>query len=453
MAFDYPRLLGRLVNRPLLVTPEKAQILLGVVAPRAKMHGVLVREDNEPVMLSDLSANALTGDRRERKIYRMVESVAVIPVEGSLVHKLGTLDPYSGMTGYDGIATKLNMAASDPDVRAILLDVDSPGGEVSGCFDLADQVHRVRASKPVWAVATESAYSAAFALASQAERVFVPRTGGLGSVGVVCMHADFSRALEEAGVTVTLIHAGAHKVDGNPYAPLPDEVRDRVKADCEAVRVLFADTVARGRGLDTKAVLSTEARCLNAGESVEAGFATDIGTYEQAMTALLDHLAGPGRTTGAAAAARKTAKGKKTTMAKRAKAANRAAEDQTEDKENAEVEEDEDPEAETDEQEEEAESEEDEKDAVAKAVAKDRKRTASIMGLAEAKGREALAGELAASGLSVDQARRALKAAPKGGGLAGAMAGLGNVELGHGGAEARGNGWGAAAQRVFGSKK
>ena len=130
-------------------------------------------------------------------------------------------------------------------VRGIALEIDSFGGEVAGVFDLADAIRAARKAKPVWAFVTEQAFSAGDALASQADRIILPRTGAVGSIGVVVMHADLSGQLSDAGVAVTLIHSGAHKVDGNPYAPLPDPVRARIQGEIDSIRTLFAQILFR----------------------------------------------------------------------------------------------------------------------------------------------------------------------------------------------------------------
>ncbi len=259
---NLPRLMSRVFNVPLAIFPPKAEVIVAALAQRigiARLDGLqasLAGEEFERVR----QAAVESGLPAPRKAYTMVGGVAVVPVEGTLVAKLGGLDPWSGMTGYDQIRLKVALAIEDPDVKAILLDIDSPGGEVSGCFDLADMIHAARGAKPIWAVLSEMACSAAYAIASAAERVAMPRTGLAGSIGVVMMHVDWSEALAESGIKVTLIHAGAHKVDGNPYEKLPAAVRDALAADCEACRRLFAATVARNRGLGVDAVLKTEAQ-------------------------------------------------------------------------------------------------------------------------------------------------------------------------------------------------
>ncbi len=462
MPFNYERLLSRLLNRPLLVTPQRAQSLLGVLAPRAGLKGQLVRADEgdgqAPVMLADLDAGRFDRDGHEHKVFDEVEGVAVIPVVGTLVAKLGSLDPWCGMTGYDGLLVKLREAAADPAVRGILLDVESPGGEVhSSLEELALAIHSARAAKPVWAVMSDYGYSAAYWLASQADRVVLPPTGGAGSVGVVCLHADVSRMLDEAGITVTLIHAGAHKVDGNPYQPLPEAVRDEIAAECEAIRTRFAAEVSRGRGLDPALVTATEARCYMGQAAVAAGLADQVMTPEEAFLAFLDELSGPDARTGADAAAQ-TANARETadmaprsqaaTMAAHAANARRRAEEEEEDEKKGRAE-DVPPEDEEEKAEDEKKKEKEEK----KAVASDRARIKAIIDAPAARGREALARHLALdTDMTAEQAAKALAAAPKASGLAEAMGKIGNEELGIGGTPASAaDGWAASRARVFGA--
>ena len=147
----------------------------------------------------------------------MVDGITVIEIAGTLVHRGAWIGQSSGLTSYEGIAAQLQAAIADPAIRGIALDIDSFGGEVAGAFDLADRIRAARAQKPVQAFVADHALSAAYVLASQADRITLPRTGAVGSIGVVAMHSDMSGALDQKGIAVTLIHAGARKVDANPY--------------------------------------------------------------------------------------------------------------------------------------------------------------------------------------------------------------------------------------------
>ena len=139
--------------------------------------------------------------------------IAVIPITGTLVRRTVGLEAQSGLTSYASLAEQVQQAVADPSVRAILLDLDSPGGEAGGVFDLADQIYEARQVKPVWAVTNEDAFSAAYALAASAERLYVTRTGGVGSIGVVAMRLDQSQADADEGLKYSHIFAGAHKND------------------------------------------------------------------------------------------------------------------------------------------------------------------------------------------------------------------------------------------------
>jgi signal peptide peptidase SppA len=284
---NYPHLAQKLFNVPLAITPQKAEIVMAALADRFGL-ARLFHADGRVVALDDWDDDI--GEPAQARAYEVVEGVAIIPVTGTLVQKLGTLRPYSGMTGYDGLRANLSMALTDDAVRAVVLDIDSPGGEVAGCFDLADSIYKARGSKPIWSILTESAYSAAYALASACDRIVVPRTGGTGSVGVICMHVDMSKALGAAGVNVTLIHYGDRKADGADSKPLSDEALSRYQSDVDAMGELFVKTVARNRGLSVKVVRATQATTFLGAAGVEIGFADAVQAPDEAFRSLLAEL-------------------------------------------------------------------------------------------------------------------------------------------------------------------
>ena len=303
----------RAFNTPLLVEPSKAMAFLSGLGPRItgrqlRMAGLEVALEDAAHAAMPAHTGVLTSglveqyQRDGQTPFAMVDGIAVIEISGVLVHRGAWIGQSSGQTSYEGIATQLTAAASDPAVRGIALEIDSFGGEVAGVFDLADAIRTARASKPVWAFVAEHAFSAGYALASQADRIILPRTGAVGSIGVVVMHADLSGQLSDAGVTVTLIHSGAHKVDGNPYAPLPDPVRKRIQAEIDSIRTLFTETVAAGRGrrLTAEAALATEAECYSGKEAVAAGLADEVSDPASAFAAFANAVNGRGtiRTAG-----------------------------------------------------------------------------------------------------------------------------------------------------------
>ena len=249
----HARIVARAFNTPLLVEPTKAMAFLSGLGPRILGRRVdMASGDVAPETVPQLPRHAsiLAGHllesagQRGSSPYLVVDGVAVIEIAGVLIHRGSWIGQSSGQTSYEGIAAQIAAAADDPGVRGVALEIDSFGGEVAGVFDLADRIRATRAAKPVWAFVAEHAFSAGYALASQADRILLPRTGAVGSIGVVVLHADLSGQLDQDGVRVTLIHSGRHKVDGHPYAPLSAQVQDDIQREIDVLRFLFTETVA-----------------------------------------------------------------------------------------------------------------------------------------------------------------------------------------------------------------
>jgi len=283
----HARIAARAFNTPLLVEPSKAMAFLSGLGPRILGREVALTDPEPPdAPGTTLRARAslLAGGLAERAQrqgdapYPVVDGIAVIAIAGVLIHRGGWIGQSSGQTSYEGIAAQIEAAASDPTVRGIALEIDSFGGEVAGVFDLADRIRAIRGQKPVWAFVAEHAFSAGYALASQADRILLPRTGALGSIGVVVLHADLSGQLDQDGVRVTLIHSGRHKVDGNPYEPLPEGVRTDIQREIDVLRFLFTETVAAGRAgrLSQEAALATEAATFRGADAVASGLADEV---------------------------------------------------------------------------------------------------------------------------------------------------------------------------------
>ena len=286
---NLPHLAQRLFNTPLAITPAKLEVVMAALADRMGITQ-LFRDSGEIVAFDgDWKSGPDAREGRDRG-YDVIEGIAVIPITGTLVNKLGSMRPYSGMTGYDGIRASLSMAIDDKDVKAIAFDMESPGGEVAGCFDLCDAIYRARGEKPMWSILSETAYSACYALASATDHIVVPRTGGTGSVGVISACVDMSAAMGKAGIKVELITFGARKADGNQFTELSKDARARFQADVDIMGNLFVDTVARNRGMARKKVLGTEATTFLGAAGVEIGFADAVMAPNEAFRALYETL-------------------------------------------------------------------------------------------------------------------------------------------------------------------
>ncbi len=281
--------LARFAGEPTLLAPERLERF------EACLETLAVAEHG-PAMLAE-GASVDDGFWPEpgswKAAYRpyvVVGGILQIPVKGVLLHDF-SFAAGSYATGYVYIRRAFERGLCDASVKGIALVCDSPGGEVAGCFDLVDVIQAAKGTKPVWAFAHEGAYSAAYAIASAADKVWVSRTGGVGSIGVVTGHVDRSGALDKQGLKLTFIFAGKHKVDGNSTEPLPDEVRARIQARIDALYAIFVEAVARGRaGLTVKAVRATEALTYGADEAIEAGLADAVGALDDAVAAFAADL-------------------------------------------------------------------------------------------------------------------------------------------------------------------
>jgi signal peptide peptidase SppA len=214
------------------------------------------------------------------------------------VNRGAWLDSRSGLTSYEGIAAQLREAGQDPEVRSVLLDISSPGGEAAGMAGLADLIRSVRQTKPVTAFVNDMAASAAYGIASAASEIVISPTSIVGSIGVVMLHADRSGELAAQGVKPTLIFAGSHKVDGNPFEPLSDAVRADLQASVDAHYRQFLDTVAEGRGRKLTAGMAraTEARTFIGTEAITLGLADRIASFDEVLASLSQTTRPSGRT-------------------------------------------------------------------------------------------------------------------------------------------------------------
>lgn len=278
---NLPHLAQRLFNTPLAIHPKKAEVVMAALTDRFGITQIQSR------MIIGEEDDYFSRKAPQDNGYEVLDGIALIPVQGTLVQKLGTLRPFSGMTGYDGLRQVFLAALNDSEVNGICLDIDSPGGEVAGCFDLVDLIYSSRGQKPIYAVLSECAYSAAYAIASAADRIYVPRTGGVGSIGVVVMHCDWSQRIKNDGLKVTIITYGDRKAETHPYIPLSDGARAAIAHDVDEIGRLFVQTVARNRRLSAEKIRNTQAACYLAAEGVQRGLADGVASPDVAFQTLM----------------------------------------------------------------------------------------------------------------------------------------------------------------------
>lgn len=278
-------------GEPLLIEPGKVDVVGSTIQYLATDPDAAKLLNEGMATGARMGADEFWGrDEHPYRPYVVHNGVLQIPIQGTLLNRF-SYQFGRWATGYRYIEAALARGLADSEVKAIALIVDSPGGEVAGCFELADKIYEGRNKKPIRAFAADHAYSAAYALASSATDIVVTRSGGTGSVGVVTAHVDVSGAMEKMGVKMTLIYAGKHKVDGTAYEKLPDSVKDRIQGRIDRIYGVFTSTVARNRGIDESVVKGSEALTFDAQDSKAQGFADRIGALDEEMVVFTNETA------------------------------------------------------------------------------------------------------------------------------------------------------------------
>ena len=161
------RLAMRVFNTPLMIERHKLEVLLGVLGERVGLQAPSVAFDAEA--LQEIEAKKAT--KRVESLGAAGSQIAVIDVAGTLVNRTGGFDAYSGLTSYESISQQLEEALADLDVGGVIMRFDSPGGDCSGVYELADEIFAARGRKPIWASVDDAAFSAAYLLASACDRI------------------------------------------------------------------------------------------------------------------------------------------------------------------------------------------------------------------------------------------------------------------------------------------
>ncbi|MGH8074292.1 MAG: S49 family peptidase [Lysobacter sp.] len=272
-------------GRPALIDPrdvEKVATLCMTMATAQTPPTPEQRASAEQMVTAAVeSAFDVSFPRERSKPFLFNDGIAFVPMRGTLVHRNG--DPWYGTRGYDDIRREFDAAMADPDVAGIVFDAHSGGGMVYGNFELAEHIRSKRDEKPSMTVVNAGAMSGAYSLGSSAKRMVTTPSGDTGSIGVLTMHVDLSAALEKFGVKMTLVHAGDHKVDGNPFNPLPDSVRADMQARLDGMWQKFISVVAINRGMSEQAVRDTQARVYQADEAVKIGLVDAVMSPQDAI--------------------------------------------------------------------------------------------------------------------------------------------------------------------------
>lgn len=271
-----------------MVHPLKLRVVLETVGDRIDPFGYqsAVEALGPSVTGGQFQASSMREPAAARSYSITQSGIAIIPIHGLLMKKSTWMSSFSGMCTYEDIGEQFEAAMADSAVKHIMLDIDSPGGETHGCFELSDMIYGARGKgKLIYASANDLAASAAYNIASAADRIYVTRTGAVGSIGVYSLHADQEGLDSKVGIRYTYISAGKYKVDGNPHEAISKTAKDHIQAEVNRQNSLFLSTVSRNRNADEKDIAGTNALCFFADNAVPL-LADKVGTLDDAMEAL-----------------------------------------------------------------------------------------------------------------------------------------------------------------------
>lgn len=244
---------------------------------------VLARKTGGIVAAAGIEAAADAAAARGRGGNARSGAIAVIPVHGTIVQRASQIDICEGGTSTQQVSAMLRDAVADEAVSQILLDIDSPGGSVYGVQELADEIAQCK--KPVVAIANSLAASAAYWIGCAANEFYVTPGGEVGSIGVWMAHQDWSKALAEEGINVTLISAGKYKVEGNPYNPLGEEAQAFMQTRVEDYYAAFTKGVSKGRKVSIDKVRNGmgQGRVLGADQAMAEGMIDGVMTFDDVV--------------------------------------------------------------------------------------------------------------------------------------------------------------------------
>lgn len=231
---------------------------------------------------------AAAGDSWEDQLPPLLsvsDGVGTLAIEGPLVAGSAGFWRMFGVLGYEDIANALVEGLSNPDVQSFVLSINSGGGDVSGVQDLADLIMQVDKLKPVVTHTGGMMASAAYWLGSSARKIFATQTSESGSIGVLSVHMEKSRMMENNGVKVTIIRAGKYKALANPYEPLSDDAKAEIQAKADQLYAMFLGHVAERRGMSYPVADEKigQGRTFLGQKAAEVGLVDSVGNYSAAV--------------------------------------------------------------------------------------------------------------------------------------------------------------------------
>lgn len=285
------RILRAVENQPWMIAPSKLEQITQILIARSETGSYPEASDIE----------AMEARQRDRVASR--GAVAVMPLFGTISRRMGMLGAMSGGASIETFANSFDEVMRDDSVSAVLIDIDSPGGSVYGVEELSRKIFDARKHKRIVAVADQLMASAAYYIGSAADELIVTPSGEVGSIGVYTVHFDWSEHLEKAGIKATIIKAGEHKAEGNPYEILGEDAAEHVQMMVDDYYDQFVRAVARNRKVSVAKVRQDfgGGRTFTAKRALERGMVDRIATMDQ----VIDELRGAKKSKPASEARRR----------------------------------------------------------------------------------------------------------------------------------------------------
>lgn len=271
---------GACLNEVWAIDPDKLEQICGFLELRA--NGYTPTPDEIAAIMAANGRPAVSDNEDEDPI---VDGIQHIRMWGVMAPRMNLMMQFSGGVSTQQMEGKLAKAAGNKDVRSVLLEVDSPGGLVTGTEELRQAVLAMRGQKRVVALARGAAASAAYYVASAAEEFYATPSTAIGSIGVYAIHREISKAAEEAGIHFTVFRAGKNKAVGNPYERLDANAIKVLQARVEEPYEQFVQAVAENRGVDAETVEKKygQGTVFLAAKAASLGMIDGVRSFEDVM--------------------------------------------------------------------------------------------------------------------------------------------------------------------------
>jgi signal peptide peptidase SppA len=281
----YSRILRAAHSMIWAIQPEKLEAIMAFLEMKAAGGSA-----DDSVIQGIQTRNAEAAARAAAMSSAGSGSVAVLPLFGIISHRSSMIGDMSGPggTSTERFTQQFRQAVSDPNVKAIVIDIDSPGGTVDGVAELADEIFKARAKKPITAISDCTMASAAYWIGVSATELVCSPSAMAGSIGVFTSYKDISKAMESDGIAVSLVSAGKYKVEATGLGPLTDDARAAMQAMVDGYYSMFVKSVARGRGVNVSDVTGGfgQGRMVSAQQAVTLGMADRVATLDQVLSKL-----------------------------------------------------------------------------------------------------------------------------------------------------------------------